>query len=299
MIATQPKAPTASTIEKCLICNSNEIHPIDGFEHAYLHQCSDCNFVFSNRIPLKSELDEIYKDEFNHTTYFSPITIKRYEKLLADFEPYRKTNRILDVGAGCGFFMETAKKNGWDVVGTEISELCIDQCNKKGLDIFRGDIKAINFDPEQFDVIVGLEIIEHVPDPKGMLTEIYRLLRKGGLLYITTPNFNAINRYRLKGQYDVVNYPIHLTYFTPKTLRNTAKSIGFNPKKICTTGYSITRVKTSKGTSNQAYISETSDDEMLRQKIEGNVLLKLGKSILNGALNLFKVGDSLKAYLVK
>lgn len=299
MIATQPKAPTASTIENCLICNSNDIHSIDGFEHAHLHKCADCNFVFSSRIPLKSELDEIYKDEFNHTTYFSPITIIRYEKLLANFEPYRKTNRILDVGAGCGFFMETAKKNGWDVVGTEISELCIDKCNEKGLDIYRGELQSINFDPEQFDVIVGLEIIEHVPNPKGMLEEMYRLLRKGGLLYITTPNFNALNRFRLKGQYDVVNYPIHLTYFTPKTLRKTAKIIGFNPKKMCTTGYSITRVKTSKGMSNQAYVSETSDDEILRQKIEGSAFLKFGKWLLNGFLNLFKVGDSLKAFLVK
>jgi hypothetical protein len=66
-----------------------------------------------------------------------------------------------------------------------------------------------------------------------------------------------------------------------------------------TTGISITRLKTSKGTSDQAYISETSDDEKLRNKIEGNKLLQFAKSTVNKSLTAFGVGGSLKGYFIK
>lgn len=66
-----------------------------------------------------------------------------------------------------------------------------------------------------------------------------------------------------------------------------------------TTGYSFTRVKTSKGISNQPYVSETSDDEIIREKLENSAFLRFGKTLANGVLNFFKIGDSLKIYLTK
>ena len=74
---------------------------------------------------------------------------------------------------------------------------------------------------------------------------------------------------------------------------------GFETLKIQTTGYSVTRKKTSQGKSNQDYVSETSDDEMLRYKIENSVLLKAGKHTANWALNKLKIGDSIKATFIK
>lgn len=290
---------TNITLESCNLCGSTDATPLAEYADSHLYRCAGCSFVYSNVIPSADQLAEIYKDKFNHTTYFSPITQKRYEFLLDDFESFRKTNRILDVGAGFGFFMQTAKARGWDVQGIEISDLCIEECEKKGLSIIKGLITELELAENQFDVIVGLEIIEHVCHPKELLQEMHRLLRKGGLLYVTTPNFNAINRYRLKKQYDVIAYPIHLCYFTPKTLRRVANTVGFDTKKIRTTGYSITRARTSKGKSNQEYVSETSDDEMLRQRMENKPLLRFGKKLINGLLNLFKVGDSLKGHFVK
>ena len=118
-------------------------------------------------------------------------------------------------------------------------------------------------------------------------------------MYVTTPNFNALLRYRLGEQYDVINYPEHLTYFTRKTLQTAFEKNGFKKLRIRTTGMSITRYKTSKGTSNQEYVSETSDDEILRHKIENRWHLKQLKAFANWGLNLFKVGDSLKGTFIK
>ena len=119
-------------------------------------------------------------------------------------------------------------------------------------------------------------------------------MRKGGLVYLTTPNFNSLLRYRLKSAYNVICYPEHLSYYTPKTIKKLFTDHGFKKKKIETTGYSKTRLKTSQGASDQEFISQTSDDEQMRTRIEKNKLLQIAKNTVNFGLTLFGIGDSLK-----
>jgi hypothetical protein len=69
--------------------------------------------------------------------------------------------------------------------------------------------------------------------------------------------------------------------------------------KVQTTGISVTRVKTSKGKSQQQYVSETSDDEMLRYKIEKNRSFRIMKYMTNFGLDLLGIGVSLKGWFVK
>jgi len=163
----------------------------------------------------------------------------------------------------------------------------------------KGCINEVGFNAEQFDVITCFEVIEHINNPRIVAGEMHRILRKGGIVYTTTPNFNSLLRYRLKADYDVIEYPNHLIYFTKKTLRKLFSEAGFSVKQLKTTGISLTRIKTSKGKSNQEYVSETSDDEILRHKIENNSLLGFGKKTANWVLNLFSVGDSLKGTFEK
>jgi len=255
--------------------------------------------VFSKRIPTKKELFDYYSNNYERTSYLSPITIKRFNEILDTLEPYRKTGKLLDVGAGYGFFMEVAKKRGWDVYGTELTDEAVDHCKAKGLQMFKGEFHEIEIEPESFDVIVSIEVLEHVNTPIQYAQKANEVLRKGGVLYLTTPNFNSFLRYRLKEQYNVIEYPNHLCYYTPKTLQKLFLGHGFDKLNVKTTGISLTRLRTSKGKSDQEFVCETSDDEMLRYRIEKNPALKVMKSSTNGVLNLLKMGDSLKGYFQK
>ena len=144
-----------------------------------------------------------------------------------------------------------------------------------------------------------IEVIEHINNPNEYLKKANEILRKGGKFYLTTPNFNSYLRYRLKENYNVIEYPNHLCYYTRKTLAKLFNDNGFRTHKIQTTGISLTRLRTSKGKSDQEYVSETSDDEMVRYKIERNKTLRIGKRMINSILNLFKIGDSLKGSFIK
>lgn len=284
--------------DQCLICKSKKLHQLKGFKKDHLVKCDACGFVFSERIPTQQELTEHYEG-YGRNDYLSPITIKRYNELLDSFEPYRKTNKILDVGCGIGYFLEEAKKRGWEVHGTEYTDEAVKICSNKGIQIEQGVLDPSNYEQGSFDIITSFEVIEHIYNPQEELTNFHSLLRKGGLVYVTTPNFNSLLRYRLKADYNVICYPEHLSYYTPKTIRKVFKAAGFRSQKVETTGISLTRLRTSKGESDQAFISESSDDEVLRNKMETKWHLQLAKKVINSMLTLIGKGDSLKGRFTK
>ena len=283
----------------CPLCSSEKINDLTGYEHALLNKCSSCNFIFSKSIPSDQELERYYSDEYELTEFFSPITKKRYNEILDGFEHLRQTNNLLDVGTGSAFFAEIAIQRGWNVYGTELTDKTIQTAEQKGLKMSKGKLEDLNFETDLFDLVIGIEVIEHLSHPQPFVKEIQRVVRKGGKVYITTPNFNSYLRRKLKGQYDVIEYPNHLSYFTVKTLKSLFIENGFSKQSIVTSGISRTRIKTSTGKSNQAFISETSDDEILRHRIEKRWHLRALKSVVNGFLNLFKLGDSIKATFIK
>ena len=285
----------------CLICNSIELSRLSGdYKRKGLCKCGKCGFVFMERIPTRDELNNHYSQySYSSEGYLSPLTIESYDHLLDEFEKYRATNRIMDVGCGRGWFLEQAKKRGWEVVGTEYSETAVSLCESKGIHTKLGKLDPASFERGDFDVITSFEVIEHINNPKEELTNIKKLLRSGGLFYCTTPNFNSLNRYYLKAEYNIIEYPEHLSYYTAKTLNDVARKNGLKPIKTLTTGISITRIKTSQNTGSEALISKESSDERIRQRISSNLLLKVSKKIINRLLSITRTGMTLKGYYVK
>jgi len=282
----------------CLICNSCDLKDLADYAKAHLCQCKSCGCVFSKKIPSKNDLEEHYQG-YGRKDYLSPITIKRYHELLDLFEPFRKTNKLIDIGCGIGYFLEVAKRRGWEVYGVEITDEAVQICSNKGIHTKKGLLDPKNYQPGMFDIVTSFEVIEHMNNPKTELNNFNAILREGGLVYITTPNFNSLLRYRLKAAYNVIIYPEHLHGYTTKTLKKLFHYSGFNTLKIESTGISITRFNTSKGKSKEKFISATSDDEKIRKKLEIRWQLKLVKRGINAILTALGKGDSLKGWFLK
>jgi len=282
----------------CLICGNEKISALKGYEVHFLTKCASCGFVFASKKPSPKELEEHY-NKYLRNDYLSPVTIKRYQELLDDFEGYKKTGNILDIGCGIGHFLEQAKKRGWRVYGTEFTDDAVDICEQKGIQMKKGILDSIDYSENFFDVITSFEVIEHINNPVEEVNRINYILRKEGVFYCTTPNFNALQRYKLKKGYNIISYPEHLSYYTTKTLKKIMRDNLFKPIKVITSGYSITRQKISTGKSDQEIVSATSDDEKLRILIEKKPLIKLAKKLVNSLLNFFGVGITIKGYFVK
>jgi 2-polyprenyl-3-methyl-5-hydroxy-6-metoxy-1,4-benzoquinol methylase len=281
----------------CLISGSSSLKVLKGYERSHLVK-SPIGFVFCSKIPTEEELIKHYEG-YSREEYISPVTIKRYHELLDDFEKYKVHGRILDVGCGTGAFLVEAKKRGWQVYGTEYTDKAIEKCTKEGIIMHKGKLDLVWFEKEMFDVITSFEVIEHINNPLEETQNLNKVLRKGGLFYVTTPNFNAIERFILKDKYNVIQYPEHLSYYTKKTLHYLLTNNGFKKLRIITTGVSLTTIKISLSISNEAFVSPTSSDEILRNKMEGSRMLYLFKVVTNKLLNFFSLGSSMKAWYIK
>jgi SAM-dependent methyltransferase len=208
-------------------------------------------------------------------------------------------NRILDVGCGMGFFLDEAHKRNWEVHGTEYTDEAIEMCKGKNINMHKGDLDGINFADMEFDVITSFEVIEHVKNPQEHVIKMTSLLRKGGIIYITTPNFNSLNSRILKDKWNVISYPEHLNYFSKLSLDALMTSNGFKRLSLRTEGISPGRLFKSRQGEKMDFSNEENIDERLRSSIEGNSLLRGLKSIANGMMSISGLGESLKALYLK
>ncbi len=283
---------------QCLLCQSTELKTLRGFEAVPLVRCKKCSLVFCEEIPMMQALENYYRN-YGKTDFISPITIVRYNEWLDQFEPYRHHNTLLDVGCGNGFFLSQAKLRGWQVYGTEYSPQLVEACQSKGIEMHLGVITSDTFSQVEFDIIVSIEVIEHINNPMQEMQIISNKIRKGGLFFCTTPNFNALSRFLLRAKYNIISYPEHLCYFTPKTLSALMRAHGLRKKKVHTTGISLTRFNQSTGRKKQLVVSATSDDEVLRGRIESCWYWRFVRDVLNGLFVITGTGYSLKGWFVK
>lgn len=281
----------------CILCKDKQLTTLPAYDRSFLVKCKNCGFVFSKKIPGNNELSAIYTNYPRFTT-LSPITVKRYNELLDKFESFKQTGNILDLGCSNGLFLEVAKNRGWNVYGTEYAQESIDYCAKNNIKVFKSDQLPAEFYELKFDVVTSFEVIEHINNPNEDMELVNKVIRKGGAFYFTTPNFNALSRFILKEKWNVIDYPEHLSYYTPSTINYLLTKHGYKKQWVVTTGISFTRFNQSLG---KTTVSESTpvNDEALRDKIEHNPILSLAKSTINFFLNLFKIGDSLKGLYIK
>lgn len=314
MSGMRPKEAPEHQVEyhsTCLICPSTEFTLLEGFEESELVQCAHCGLVFCKRVPTDSELVEHYAQYDRDPEADCEVTRQRREELLDEFAAYRETNRLLDVGCGVGFLLNQARARGWETCGTEFSNDAVEMCESNGHEMGYSPLSADDFAAGSFDVVVYTEVIEHINNQVEEFEQVRRLLRPGGLLYVTTPNFDSLARRLLGPQWNIIDYPEHLAYFTPATLRHLFETSGFEVVDIEATGISVTRILNSMqaeevdGSGVEEYVdknpckSDWSVDQILRRGMEESAVLGGVKSAVNDVLDATNLGNTLKAYIEK
>lgn len=107
-------------------------------------------------------------------------------KILEEIQAQGEPVRVLDVGCGSGFFMLMLKGKA---VGLDSADN-VEVCRRRGLQAYSIDLEKnrFSFEDESFDVVVCLEVFEHLRDPKNALSEMFRVLEPNGHLIVSTPN---------------------------------------------------------------------------------------------------------------
>jgi SAM-dependent methyltransferase len=133
--------------------------------------------------------------------------------------------RLLDVGCGVGRFGHGAFARGWDVTGIDVSELAISTGRKYARFPLRvATIEELIERGEKFDVVTAFEVLEHLTSPLEFISNTRRLLRPGGQLFFTVPNWNCA-AVQNATRPDWVP-PVHLHFFTESALRRIGELSG-------------------------------------------------------------------------
>ncbi len=135
---------------------------------------------------------------------------------------------LLDVGCALGAMLSVARDLGWQAAGVETSAFAARYAAEQtGCPVFIGTLQQAAFSGGSFDVITLMDVIEHIPAPAGMIAEIHRILRPGGVVYLVTPNFSSLS-VRLYGLDAYGIWPDqHVVYFTPPSVRMLLRQNGF------------------------------------------------------------------------
>jgi len=214
---------------ECTICKDSESIVVLRKESLSLRKCLKCGTVFLGEYSdgFVPELYAYYDkyESLGKEGVFDPIASARCEDLLRWFSGFGAGREVLDVGCGLGQFVAVADKCGWKAEGLELSMGAVDFARRQGLPVQNLDFLSGEIEPNSFDLVTLFEVIEHVPNPAEFLRRAGEVVRPGGLVYLTTPNFASLDRFIAGKDWKII-HPEHLTYFTPRTLLALVKKTG-------------------------------------------------------------------------
>jgi len=202
-------------------------------KHWDLLRCRDCEFIFSDPFP-PVEISKIYErivdpeyveEEEGRGGNFRSI-LKTLDRILKD------KGSFLDVGSATGIMMNLAKKDGWDVYGVELSKWAVDEAKRRyGIEIIQGDFLDVELTENFFKVVCLIDIIEHVSNPKDVIGKVWRILERGGVAVLVTPDIKSFTA-KVMGEKWWHFRPAHIGFFSKKPLFHLLRSKGFEIVKL-------------------------------------------------------------------
>lgn len=178
-----------------------------------------------------------YREDYFGRYYFDQVEGSRnklFNHILDSIEERKKSGSLLDVGTGCGFFLATAQKRGWEANGIEPSVQSVEVAQREyGLDLFKGTLQEYDGNV-QFDAVTFINVLDHSAEPWEEIERARGLLKPGGLIYLRFPNgFLHTQIYRLALKFRLVNLVqkflvFHQFCFTPKFIRRFLRDWGFS-----------------------------------------------------------------------
>jgi SAM-dependent methyltransferase len=148
-----------------------------------------------------------------------------------------RTGSLLDVGSGTGEVLLAARDRGWTTHGVEPERTAAEMARGRGLEVANATLEQSGLSEGAFDIVSAFHVLEHQPDSRAFLQTMARWARPGGFVAVEVPNFNSVQRRRLREHWTGLRPREHLVHFTPATLAKTMAGAGIEPLLIRSPAY--------------------------------------------------------------
>jgi 2-polyprenyl-3-methyl-5-hydroxy-6-metoxy-1,4-benzoquinol methylase len=224
----------------CAICGGHDTRHLYEKSGYGIAACAGCGLIYANPRAPQEKILARYSRNYFWNEYLPSLGAAegkydmaqfdlRHAALLQMMAARAPGTRLLEVGCGAGFFLKAAERAGWQVEGIELSEEASRfAAERLQLPIRRERAETAPIASASFDAAAMFDVIEHLFDPRAVLTAIARALVPGGLVVISTPNFDSASRHLLGVDWAVLSPLEHVYYFTEDSLGRLLEATGFS-----------------------------------------------------------------------
>lgn len=194
-------SPAPRSDQACPVCGGAlRVYPASRATGRVVGGCTSCGTHTLVNPPDASHVSALY--EFDRTTYEAWTGSKRQETLDRAYEDTLQRisklklsggRELFDVGAGAGDFLLAARHHGFTPHGNEIATGAIQLTKERvGIDLVHGDLSDAE-GMDMFDAVTMWCVLAHVREPDTLLAEAFRILKPGGVLFLQTPRWSAMD----------------------------------------------------------------------------------------------------------
>lgn len=236
----------------CVACGSPRVAQ-DFEKHGFAFSlCQDCGTLFQTPRPAQSAFEAFYQDSVSSNYWaevFFPavaevrrekIFIPRVERLaLMCKKQGLAVNRLIDVGAGYGIFLDEWRKRvpETQLVAVEPSASMAMECRTKGFEVVESSAEEIGVEYQNTaDLVVCFEVLEHVYEPLGFLKSLMRLSKPGGYVFLSTLCVDGFDLQMLWDKSNQIFPPHHINFLSVAGFEKLFERAGLGSVSITTPG---------------------------------------------------------------
>lgn len=206
-------------------------------------RCNVCGFWYLNPRPTTDMLPRIYEAEDYICYDFDQkgnalvqnwrigAETRRIQKALEHVQRPTADLKVCDIGPGDGTTLAAFESLGVrreHLYGVDIDQSIIDKLESKGFQGILSRAEDLEAPVKDFDVVLMLQVIEHVADPRRVMQVSHAMLRPGGIIWMETPNMDGWDRpFFKKRAWGGYHFPRHWVLFSPKTISRMLEEVGF------------------------------------------------------------------------
>ena len=237
--------------DSCIFCKDAKINvlvPKDAIPcKVAVLKCSQCGLVFlesRGNADQEDREERLYWEGDQKKVYLQEKVQKvfcdEFARRLESLHRYGKSSgALLDVGCGVGHFLDKARDKGFSVKGLDISPVAAEAAKEKyNIEVNVGTLESAPYASDSFDVVALWDVIEHIRRPLENMKAINKIIKKGGILVMKTPNEDSLFKWIARFAYAVlghrgafllkyVYYVPHYFAYSKKTMDLLLKNFGF------------------------------------------------------------------------
>ena len=235
----------------CVACDSNNTEEEFIKEDFSYSLCRDCGTLYQTPRPALAEYEAFYRNskssKYWSEVFYPAVAEIRREKIIRPRveallsmcnDRNLKVDKLIDVGAGYGIFLDEWRKKmpETELIAIEPSVHLAKECVNKKLKVVNSIVENVKEYDNYADLIVCFEVLEHVDSPLEFLKTMKKMLRPGGYLFISTLCIDGFDLQTLWDKSSQISPPHHINFHSIKGFEKLFERLGLEDINITTPG---------------------------------------------------------------